>query len=165
MRLEKRILIGFAAGVALGGLARVGGLEWLRDATIAIEPIGTAFIRLVTMAVYPLVIASVFCGVASLGDGRLLGRVGGRTLLYFAGTTLAAAAIGLIAAVTFRVGEGLTEAERATLVGQTVAPPSGATPTLVQTLLGMVPQNPFAAAASGDLLALIIAVCIFGAAA
>src|SRR5262249_33999277 len=48
--------------------------------------------------------------------------------------------------------------------GQTTTP-MPAPPTLVQTLVAMIPQNPFAAAASGDLLPLIVAVCVFGAAA
>ena len=43
------------------------------------------------MVVIPLVVASLFVGVASLGDVRRLGRIGGRTLLYFLATTVAAA--------------------------------------------------------------------------
>ena len=65
---------------------------------IAIEPVGTAFIRLITMVVVPLVIGSLFTGIASLGDPRRLGRIGGRTLAYFLGTTLAAAIVGLCVA-------------------------------------------------------------------
>ena len=159
MRLEKQILVGFGIGLAVGAIARAPAMGWLATSVTAVEPIGTAFIRLVTMAVYPLAIASVFCGVASLGDIRSLGRVGGRTLLYFATTTLAAAVIGLVVAMTMHVGRGVDSS----LVGAGAA--NTPSTSIVQTLLGMVPQNPFAAAANGDLLALIIAVCIFGAAA
>jgi Na+/H+-dicarboxylate symporter len=168
MKLERQIGIGFVAGVAVGALSRASGMSWLANAVVSLEPIGTVFIRLITMVVVPLVVASVFVGVASLGNVRTLGRVGGKTLLYFLGTTLAAAVIGLVVALVARVGQGLSPAERAALVGgsaaQTTAPLS-APPTLVQTLVAMIPQNPFAAAASGDLLPLIVAVCIFAAAA
>jgi Na+/H+-dicarboxylate symporter len=166
MRLEKQILAGFVAGVAVGSLARVGGLDAFRDAVVAFEPVGVAFIRLVSMVVVPLVIASVFVGVASLGDVRSLGRIGAKTLLYFLSTTLAAATIGLLVAVMANVGAGLSAAERAGLAQATPgSAPLPTPPTFVQTLINFIPQNPFAAAASGDLLPLIIAVCIFGAAA
>ena len=169
MKLERQILIGFAAGLGAGAAAREPGLTWLQGALIAAEPIGTAFIRLITMVVVPLVIASVFVGVASLGDVRALGRVGGKTLLYFLATTVAAAVIGLVVALVSHVGEGLAANERAALLSAAGAASGGPTspPTVVQTLLNLIPQNPIASAAQGggDLLPLIVAVCVFGAAA
>jgi Na+/H+-dicarboxylate symporter len=159
MRLERQILAGFAAGLVVGSVARIDGLGVFRDAVIAIEPVGVAFIRLVSMVVVPLVIASVFVGVASLGDVRSLGRIGGRTLLYFLATTLIAAAIGLLAATISGIGAGLSPGD-APATGELPTPP-----TFIQTLISFIPSNPFAAAASGELLPLIIAVCIFGAAA
>ena len=166
MKLEKQILAGFAAGLVVGSIARIGALAPFRDAVIAIEPVGIAFIRLVSMVVMPLVIASVFVGVASLGDVRTLGRIGGKTLLYFLFTTLTAATIGLTVAVVFNVGGGLSPTERAAVDSAVPAStPLPTPPTFIQTLISFIPQNPFAAAASGDLLPLIIAVCIFGAAA
>jgi Na+/H+-dicarboxylate symporter len=160
MKLERQILAGFAAGLIVGSVSRLESLHALRDAVIAIEPIGVAFIRLVSMVVVPLVIASVFVGVASLGDVRALGRIGGKTLLYFLTTTLIAAGIGLLLATVSGIGAGLAPGEAPVSSGPMPTPP-----TFVQTLIGFIPQNPFAAAAAGELLPLIIAVCIFGAAA
>src|SRR5205085_179019 len=94
------------------------GAEWLYSAVIALEPAGTIFIRLVTMVVIPLVVAGLFVGVASLGDVRALGRVGGRTLVWFAGTTVVAATIGLVVAVAARVGSGLDAATRDAITGR-----------------------------------------------
>jgi DAACS family dicarboxylate/amino acid:cation (Na+ or H+) symporter len=173
MRLERQIGIGFAGGVIVGALVRATAAQWppLTAAVVALEPLGTVFIRSITMVVVPLVVASVFVGVASLGNVRALGRVGGKTLLYFLGTTLAAAIIGLVVAVVGRVGQGLSGAERAALLADpnvqsgTTAAIATVPPTIVQTLVGLIPQNPFAAAATGDLLPLIVAVCIFAAAA
>jgi Na+/H+-dicarboxylate symporter len=163
--LQLRILAGVLLGLVVGALARVAGAEMLRSVVIALEPLGTAFIRLVTMVVVPLVVASLFVGVASLGDVQRLGKIGGRTLLTFLATTLAAAVIGLSLAVAAHLGTGLEAGTRDALVSHgataVLAPP----PDLVTTLLAMVPQNPFASAAQGDLLPLIVAVCIFGAAA
>lgn len=168
MKLERRILVGFVAGIAAGAVARVPGLTWSQPVLVALEPLGTAFIRLITMVVVPLVIASVFVGVASLGNVRALGRVGGKTLAYFLGTTLIAALIGLVVALVTGVGAGLAPADRAALLGTNSGPVTLATPpTLVQTLLNLIPTNPVSAAAQGggDLLPLIVAICVFGAAA
>jgi DAACS family dicarboxylate/amino acid:cation (Na+ or H+) symporter len=170
MKLERWILLGFGLGVAIGFLSRVGGLEPLRDALIAMEPIGTAFIRLVSMVVVPLVVASVFVGVASLGNVRALGRIGGKTLLYFVGTTFAAALIGLAVATLAGVGGSVSDVDRDALLaraGATATAPLPATTSITvgQTLMSMIPQNPVAAAAQGDLLPLIVAVVIFAAAA
>jgi proton glutamate symport protein len=164
MKLHARILTGLVAGIAIGALAKLPGLEGLARLVLALEPIGTAFIKLVSMVVVPLVIASLFVGVTSLGDVSRLGRIGGKTLLYFAATTLAAAAIGLVVALLLNVGHGTVNAGF-TPGGPLVSEETGAVPTLVQTLLAMIPSNPFAAAAQGDLLPLIVAVCIFAAAA
>ena len=78
MKLHTRIIVGLVAGAAIGGAAR--HLEPLAHVIDWLEPVGTIFIRLITMVVVPLVIASLFVGVASLGDIRRLGRIGGRTL-------------------------------------------------------------------------------------
>ena len=160
MTLQTGIFAGLLAGVVVGGVSRVPGAEILRGPLSSLEPIGVAFVRLVTMVVVPLVIASLFVGVASLGDIHRLGRLGGKTLGWFLGTTFAGAVIGVAVALVGLHGEPLAVSER---TGAALTAP--ATPTLAETLLNMVPQNPFASAAQTDLLPLIIAVCIFGTAA
>lgn len=171
MKLHTKILLGLLGGIAIGAIAKVPGADALQRVVLAVEPVGTAFIRLITMVVVPLVIASLFVGVASLGDVRRLGRIGGRTLVYFALTTLIAATIGLVIAQFFHLGAGLDPSVRDTLTSQfqergtTAAQDAALTPTFVQTLMALIPANPFAAAAAGDLLPLIVAVCLFGAAA
>jgi Na+/H+-dicarboxylate symporter len=169
MKLQTRILAGLVAGVAVGVVARVPELDFLRRAVLTLEPLGIMFIRLLTMTIVPLIVASLFTGVASLGDVRRLGRIGGKTLAWFFGSTLVASIIGLVAALAASLGSGLDAATRDALTTQFeqhgTAPAQFAAPSLAQTLIAMVPSNPFAAAAQGDLLPLIVAVCIFGAAA
>ncbi len=169
MKLQTRILLGLAAGIAVGFAARIPDFASLNGAVLALEPLGTAFIRLLSMTIVPLVVASLFLGVASLADVRRLGRIGGKTLAWFAGSTVIAATIGLVTALIAQLGSGLDTATRESLttqfeqhgsaVGQMISP------TLAQTLLAIIPSNPFAAAAQGELLPLIVAVCVFGAAA
>jgi proton glutamate symport protein len=171
MKLHHKIFLGLLAGLAIGAISRIPGAEPFQRFLVACEPLGTAFIRLITMVVVPLVVASLFVGVASLGDVRRLGRIGGKTLAYFLVTTIVAATIGLSIALAAGLGTGLDPNAGA---GPTAAvdplrddarAPADATPGLAQMLVNMLPQNPIASAAQSDLLPLIIAVCIFGAAA
>ena len=168
-KLQTKIFIGLVAGIVVGIVARVPELGALQRAVLTLEPLGIMFIRLLTMTIVPLIVASLFVGVASLGDVRRLGRIGGKTLGWFLGSTLIAATIGLVAALAARLGEGLDAATRDSLTTQFeqhgTAAAQVTAPTLTQTLLAMIPSNPFAAASTGELLPLIVAVCIFGAAA
>ncbi len=164
MKLHTRILAGLAGGIVIGAIAKLPDAGLLQRAVLAVEPVGTAFIRLITMVVVPLVVASLFVGVASLGDVRRLGRIGGKTLAYFAGTTFVAAMIGVAVAQVFHLGAGLDPSVRDTLTSQfqeraaTAAQDAAQAPTFVQTVMALIPANPFAAAAAGDLLPLIVAV-------
>jgi len=154
--LPRNIFAGLLIGTALGTLSKF--VPVLNSGLIAIEPIGTAFIRLVTMIVVPLVIASLFTAVGSLGDIRRLGAIGGRTLSYFLITTFLAAAIGFV------VGMVAPFRPLPTPPAAGAAPTPSALPSVPQQLLALIPQNPFAAAAQGELLPLIVAVCLFAAA-
>ena len=168
MKLHTRIFLGLAAGLVLGGLSKIPGLRALQPMILAIEPIGTAFIRLITMVVVPLVIASLITGIVALGDIRRVGRIGGKTLGIFLVTTLLATIIGLALALGTHLGEGLDPDARASLVAQfgTQAGAAARTeaPGLIQTLVEMIPRNPFGAAAQLDLLPLVFALIVFGAA-
>lgn len=157
-RLPRYIFAGLVGGAALGALSKLPAMSSLNSLLIVMEPLGTAFIRLVTMIVVPLVIASLFTAVGSLGDIRRLGAIGGRTLSYFLVTTFIAAGIGFVVGMVapFRALPNPT--------ATSVVQPTGTLPSVAQQLLALIPQNPFAAASQGELLPLIVAVCLFAAA-
>jgi proton glutamate symport protein len=167
--LQRKILTGLAAGVAIGWLARVEPV--LANFVSSAEPFGAIFIRLITMVVLPLVVASLFVAVASLADMRTLGRIGGRSFVYFLGTTTIAAIIGVSVALLAGAGANLDPATRDAIatrfeaVGTTAKQGVATVPSVTQTLIAIVPPNPVAAAAQGDLLAVIFAVVLFAAAA
>ena len=170
MRLQTRILIGLVIGLTVGFLARLPQLVVLRTALEWVEPVGTIFIRLITMTVIPLVAGSLFTSVASLGSMRRLGAIGARTLGWFLASTFIAAVIGLVVALAAGAGGGLDPSVRDAVTQRFAEAGSGATatvsavPGLKQTLINIVPVNPFAAAAQGDLLALIFTIILFAAA-
>lgn len=170
MRLQTKIFIGLILGLASGFLARLPQLSALRTAVEFVEPVGTIFIRLITMVVIPLVAGSLFTSVASLGSIRRLGTIGARTLTWFVGSTFLAAVIGLVVALVAGAGGGLDPSVRDAVTQRFADAGAGASanvsavPSLKQTLINIVPVNPIAAAAQGDLLALIFAVILFAAA-
>jgi proton glutamate symport protein len=170
VQLYTKILIGLVAGVVVGTFANWAGLTWLQDLLQMIEPIGTVFIRLIMMIVIPLVVASLILGTASLGDIRKLGRLGGKTVGIYLLTTAAAVMIGLLISNIVRPGSRIDPTTRDTIAASLADDAAGRMtmaaekPSVGETLMNMIPTNPFAAAANGELLPLIIFSIIFGAA-
>lgn len=173
VQLHTRILIGLVVGAVLGGGANLlwgdaAALEWVVS-TIA-EPVGQVFLRMLFMVVVPLVFASLALGVAQLGDLTRVGRIGGKTLLFFLATTAVAAGLGLLLVNAVRPGDWLEPAVRVALLEQfstQAAEKTEAAATSgfgVQTFVNIIPRNPVDAAARGDMLALIFFTIIFGVA-
>ena len=142
--LSLRILLGLGLGV-LAGLALQDAPEF---AAAWIQPFGALFLNLVKMLVVPLVFCSLTAGVGGLGDARHMGRVGGRTLLFYLCTTALAVALGLLAANLFPVGREL---------GYPLPAAREEAPSfsLADTLLGIVPTNPIQALAEGNMLQIL----------
>ncbi len=136
--------------------------------TSTIKPIGTLFLRLIKMVIVPLVFASLLVGIASLGDLRKLGRVGGKTLGVYMLTTAAAVTIGLLCAQIIRPGDAIGDADKAALEAQFMAAAGSKAsnaadaPSTIENLLAIVPNNPIASLASGDMLQVIFFALILG---
>lgn len=173
MQLHTRILLGLVAGAVAGGGANLlwrdhATLDWIVR-TVA-EPVGQVFLRMLFMVVVPLVFASLALGVAQLGDLSRVGRIGGKTLLFFLATTLLAAGLGLLLVNVVRPGEWLDPAVRVALLEQ-FAPQAAEKAEAaqqsgfgVQTFVNIVPRNPLDAAARGEMLSLIFFTLVLGVA-
>ena len=145
--LWKRILGALVAGVIIGML-------WGSDAA-SIAWIGGLFVRLIRMVVVPLVFVTLVSGVVSMGDPSKLGSLGVKTLAVYMSTTLAAILIGLTLAAYLQPGIG---------VDLSLAVPSSvqAPIPLSERLLSIVPSNPIAALAEGNILAIIFFALLVG---
>lgn len=159
MTNQVAIVVGLSAGLVLGLLAAATGSPTLMSLAEGIAPVGQAFVNLVRMVVIPLVASTIFTGVASLGDPRRLGKLGGATLAFFFGTTLIAIVIGMVTMKTALAIAPVTI--QSVPAGQATQELPGA----VDFFLGLIPSNPFEIAASGALLPLIVFMVLFGAAA
>jgi len=159
LQLYTKVLIGLFAGVLFGLLANKFGFS---DFVFKyIKPIGSAFIKLISMVVIPLVFASLLVGTSSLNDIRKLGRIGIKTVVYFLFTTVIAICIGLLLANTLRPGTGLSEDARKELI-QAGSEESSAPintdlnkPTITEILLNIIPTNPIKAFVEGKMLQII----------
>jgi proton glutamate symport protein len=159
LQLYTKVLIGLVAGVLFGMLA--GQLGFSDFVSSYIKPIGSVFIKLISMVVIPLVFASLLVGTSSLNDIRKLGRIGAKTMAYYLCTTIIAICIGLLLANTLRPGAGLSEEARTKLTQsspeETVAPIDTALkkPTITDIFLNIIPTNPVRAFVEGRMLQII----------
>lgn len=154
--------IAIAAGLVLGlitGLLGAAGSDLFMAIALGSAPFGTAFMSAIRMVIIPLVMAVIFTGVAKLGDPRELGKLGGATLGFFWVTLIPAILIGM---ATMWVGLRFAPE---------IVPPEAASreapalPGFVDFLVSLIPANPFAAAAEGALLQLIVFTALLAAAA
>ena len=135
-----------------------------------VRPIGQLFMRLIKMVVVPLVFASLLVGVASLGDIRKLGRLGSRTLGLYLGTTAVAVSIGLACAYVVQPGQFIDPADRTVLLAQFGAAAgdrmsaAAVSPSMVDTLLDIIPTNPIDSLTSGNMLQIIFFAIVLGVA-
>jgi Na+/H+-dicarboxylate symporter len=164
MNLTVRILIGMLAGLLLGVLIKqtgVGADHWLYTVVVNgfIDAGGRIFIASLQLMVVPLVLVSLICGAASLGNTGNMGRVGGKAIGLYLVTTAIAITIALLLALLIDPG-----------VGGAVAPPvnatfdPGAQVGFKQTIINIFPTNPVAAMAQGNMLQIIVFALLFGVA-
>lgn len=158
-RLTRQIVIAMLAGIVLGvGLNRMGAGPWIQTVLIdgLLHVVGTVFVSALKMMVVPLVFVSLVTGVTALSDIRALGRIGAKALVLYLATTAVAVMIALSLAGAVGPGRDFDAGETtATFTGKD-APP------LTQVLIDMVPTNPVAAMAEGNMLQIIVFALLFG---
>ena len=145
--LWKRILLALVLGV-------IAGMIWGPGAA-SISWLGDLFVRLIRMVVVPLVFVTLVSGVVAMGDPAKLGSLGAKTLAIYMVTTLAAIVIGLILAAALQPGVGVDLSAAAPMAVQEAIP-------LSERLLSIVPSNPIAALAEGNILAIIFFALLVG---
>jgi len=141
MPLWLKILIGMIAGIAVGAI--------FGPSAEVIKPIGTLFISAIKMLIVPLIFCSLIVGVTSMKDTAKMGRVGLKAIIFYLGTTAVAITIGLGLGILFEPGSGLN-------MVATVANEAKSAPSLVDTLVGLIPKNPVGALAAGNILQIIV---------
>ena len=153
------------AGLALGLIAGIGlrGTPALDTLLAIAQPAGTLWLKALQLTILPLVVGLVFTGIsqtmAAAGGGRMTRRaVGLFVAVLLASGTMAALLVPLllgIAPIPQRAGAALAGG----------MPDPGTVPGFAEILSAMVPDNIFAAAASGAMLPVVVFVALFALAA
>ena len=171
LQLHWKMVIGFLVGT-IGGLicnlwfAHAGWLDVL--ITYVADPVGQIFLRLLFMLVIPLVFSALVLGVVEIGNPKSLGRIGLKTLLWIMGVTTIAVMIGLVVVNVIQPGVGLPEEQRNMLIAQAmehggaIVEKSRTAPSGIELLLNIIPKNPIAAAANGELISVMFFALMFG---
>ena len=181
LALHWQIIIGMALGMLVGlGVNLLGGpISRLMESSAAAAAvfsfaanannfIGDLFLRSLRFIAVPIVLFSLIVGASSLNDLKKLSRIGGRTIVIYLGTTALAITIGLVIANIARPGTWLSPslrdklaAEAASAVSSKVA--AAVAPNAWETMLDIVPKNPFAALAQGNMLQVVFLALAVGA--
>ena len=172
MKLPTKILLGLVAGAAAGvtvNLVTGGGPGVRGFVSLVTEPIGKMWLSALIMVVIPLIISTLSLGVAGLGSLKRLGRIGLITIVCFLALTTLSVALGLTVMNVVAPGRSLDPAVKAQLMetykGQTEGAMGLSSNALsIDLLVKIVPRNPVAAAASGDMLAVIFVSLMCGVA-
>ncbi len=159
------ILIAMGLGVAYGMVAaETNTTDFVKD---WVQPFGTLFMNLLKMIAVPLVLFSLVAGVASLNDTSKVGRIGGKTIALYLGTTAVAITIGLLVVNIVGPGTGISEATRESLRESFVADASSKIDaaekvSILAQMLAIVPTNPFEALSNTKMLQIVFFALMLG---
>ncbi len=135
------------------------------DVVTSVDFMGDLFLKGLRMVIVPLIMTSIICGVAGLGGGDGVGRLGGKTLIYYTMSSLLAIVTGLVLVNLTQPGVGvdLGLADQPDRLASSMDR-FGDSPwsALVRLLLDLVPSNPIAAMAEGNMLQIIVFALLFG---
>jgi Na+/H+-dicarboxylate symporter len=144
------ILLGFCLGAMAGLLIGEPIVPY-------VKPLAQIFLRLLRMAIMPLIITSIISAVIQVGSAYGLGRIGLRTFVYYISTSLLAILTGQVLVNIFKPGAGAE-------IGLEASPGSieAIEKGIGYILLNIIPENPFKAMAEGDVLPVIFFSILFG---
>ena len=159
MSLTGRVILGMVAGILVGfaiqSLFAESGFVNTYIVNGLFEVGGKIFVASLKMLVVPLVFVSLVCGTSSLKDLSTLGRMGGKTLALYIGTTAVAITLALTIGNFFQPGAGADLTAASSFK-------SADAPSLGQVIIDMFPTNPIQAMAEGKTLQVIVFAVLFG---
>ena len=152
--LYVQVLAAIALGALFGFLAPgVAAAPW-------VKALGDGFVKLIKMAIAPIIFCTVVSGVSHIEDAKKVGRVGVKALIYFEIVSTFALAIGLIVGNVLKPGGNFAgKADAAAIAKYTEA---AAKHSAVDFLLDIIPDSVVGAFAKGDILQVLLFSLLFG---
>lgn len=149
IELHWQILIGFVLAVFVG--------MYLTDYVEYFTWMGDVFLRALKMVIVPLILSSIVSGVANIGSGENLGRLGFKTLTYYLSTSTFAILVGLLFVNILNPGVGADLG-----LSKNVEELAVAKESFGDTLINIIPTNIFESFLNGDMLSIIFFSILFG---
>lgn len=159
--LAYQILIGLILGIIVGAI-------FYGNPAIEkyLQPLGTIFINMIKMIVVPIIVSTLILGVAGTGDIKQLGKLGGKTLIYFEIVTTIAILVGLLAANIFKPGVGVDMSSLAKTdinkYVETTEQVQSQSHGFLDILVSIVPTNFVQAMSEGHMLSIIFFSVLLG---
>ena len=146
------IFLGLVLGIVFG-LLMPGRYEFLLP---VVQLLSGIYMSALQMVIYPLVFCSLIVGIKGIGSVSATGRIGGQTVLYYVATTLLASLLGLFLPRALGLGSGVTIEMIEAEVEATQFT------SLLDTVRNLIPSNPIAAFANGNMLQVLVFAIIVG---
>ena len=152
--LYVQVLVAIAIGILLG--------HFYPETGVALKPLGDGFVKLIKMAIAPIIFCTVVSGIAGMQDMKAVGKTGGYALLYFEIVSTLALVIGLVVVNIVQPGAGM-HVDPSTLDTKGIAAfaAAGEQQSTVAFLLNVIPSTIVGAFASGDILQVLFFSVIF----
>ncbi len=152
--LYVQVLVAIAIGILLG--------HFYPETGVALKPLGDGFVKLIKMAIAPIIFCTVVSGIAGMQDMKAVGKTGGYALLYFEIVSTLALVIGLVVVNIAQPGAGM-HVDPASLDTKGIAAfaAAGEQQSTVAFLLNVIPSTIVGAFASGDILQVLFFSVIF----
>ncbi len=163
-RLTLYILLAMALGIVAGyAVHRLASPEFITPFAKNINLLGKVFIRLVQMIIAPLVFSTLVVGIAKLGDIKAVGRVGGKSILWFISASLMSLLLGLVLVNIFRPGEYI-DLSHADTEGVKDLMKNTSAFSLEKFVEHIIPRSVIEAMATNEVLQLVVFSIFFGVA-
>lgn len=170
LELHWQILIAIILATALGLSLNLWQPHFTEGVLAVCRFMGTFFLNALKMIIVPLILSSIICGVASMGTGGDLGRLGAKTLGFYALSSTLAILLGLVLVNLFApgfidgqpAGDSLNLSDPETVAGTLATVEGRGAGDIANIFLRMVPPNLVQAAAEGQMLGLITFGLVFG---
>ena len=158
LSLMSKIGIGFVLGIVLGFfIGPISDAPFVADILLpTLQLIGNIFIALLKMLIVPLVVSSIIVGASSIGDPKVLGRIGIKTVCLYLCTTVVAIIIGIILRNIIQPGIGMA------IEGAKAA--AKESESIFSVILNIFPSNPLQALVNGAMLQVIVFALFLGVA-
>ncbi|MBB4817601.1 aerobic C4-dicarboxylate transport protein [Pseudomonas alcaligenes] len=150
-----QVLVAIAIGILIG--------HFFPQTGVALKPLGDSFVKLIKMAIAPIIFCTVVTGIAGMQSMKAVGKTGGYALLYFEVVSTLALLIGLIVVNLFQPGAGMhVDPTTLDIKGIAAYAAAGEKQSTIDFLMNVIPGTVVGAFANGDILQVLFFSVLFG---